>query len=267
VRKNSNPSPSKSTRRDSGRDEDVFGEWDDGAHVPTSKHVMGGVPGDIPPPIPKPRDRRGTRSVAGAPTSEEAVPPLPPQRKHRLSESSTNIMENHYQPINRETLLSTAPSEYVMLDPRARFKGGGEGVNALNGSGLGIKVVNSDAQGVKVDAQGVNGGRYVPHGSGQATKGRTHSSVLDKEAILEDLLQDEEFTECELEICRFALEQQNYDVEGAKEEIRVQILLSMLLPNIREEDCRRALVHCQQKTNRAAAWLIQRSEELQKRVQ
>ena len=65
-----------------------------------------------------------------------------------------------------------------------------------------------------------------------------------------------------MEICRFALEQHDFDIEKAKEEVRVQILLGMLLPNIREEDCRRALVHCQQKTNRAAAWLLQKSEDI-----
>ena len=88
-------------------------------------------------------------------------------------------------------------------------------------------------------------------------------SPRDKERKLQEILADSDFDGCEIEICKFALEQQHYNVSKAKEEIRVQLLLGMLLPNIREADCRRALSHCQQKMDRAAAWLIQQSMEIE----
>lgn len=138
-------------------------------------------------------------------------------------------------------------------------QGGAKGTNgnglAVKGSGQGVNATNNSTQVVKVGRQGSTGFKMPD------------LQIRDKDDILEELLSDEEFSGCELEICKFALQQCDYDLELAREEVRVQNLLSMLLPHIREEDCRRALVHCQQKTNRAAAWLIQRSDQIDRRAQ
>ena len=198
-------------------------------------------------------------------------------------------MANDYQPLIQGTRKFA--SEYVQIDPMAQIQGSpqgggsGEGVNAgsviagvgasaAGGSPSAGSNVKSRAtfshcrggEGVKAGGEGVNKGGVSP-GSKVKSKLVFTDSVRDKDDILEELLAEEEFANCQVEICRFALEQHNFDLERTKEEIRVQNLLSMLLPHIREEDCRRALVHCQHKTNRAAAWLMQRSEELQKRAQ
>ena len=84
-----------------------------------------------------------------------------------------------------------------------------------------------------------------------------------KELKLKVMLSDEEFEECDKEILKFALSHENYDVEHAKHYIRVQHLLGMLLPNITEDDCSKALLHCQQKVDRAALWLMEKSEEIE----
>lgn len=265
----------------------MFLDWEKEAVVPQSTRSLYPSAGAgasaleawMAPPIPKPRtglaiaERGGGRSRE----SEGAVNrdrPQVPQRRHLLSNSE---MENDYQPLNLETLSSAVPSEYVVLDPKAVLVGShGRGVMAVNGSGQGVNPVNGgrvakrnehtmngNRRGVNV----VNSSSAAPNGIRGRNGGVSPLEGLDKDDILDEILHDEEFSGFEVEICRFALEQQNYDLEYAKEEMRVQILLSMLLPHIREEDCRRALVHCQQKTNRAAAWLIQRSEELERRAQ
>ena len=56
--------------------------------------------------------------------------------------------------------------------------------------------------------------------------------------------------------------QEPRDSSKAREEIQVQILLGMRIPNMVSDDCRRALKHCQWKIDRAAGWLVERSEEL-----
>lgn len=88
-----------------------------------------------------------------------------------------------------------------------------------------------------------------------------------KDMKLRAILSDKEFSECNAEICKFALVQEQYVVEQAKEYIRVQLLLDMMLPNISEDDCRRALTHCQHKVDRAAGWLLQMSEQIGKNAQ
>ena len=62
-----------------------------------------------------------------------------------------------------------------------------------------------------------------------------------------------------------ALEIHSNDVDKAREAVQTQILLGMSIPHTDADDCRRALKHCQGKIDRAAAWLIERSEELERR--
>ena len=79
----------------------------------------------------------------------------------------------------------------------------------------------------------------------------------ERERKLQEFLSDKEFSECNVDICKYALMQEGYEVERAKESIRVQLLLDIKFPNISENDCRRALAHCQHKVDRAAGWLLQ----------
>lgn len=74
-----------------------------------------------------------------------------------------------------------------------------------------------------------------------------------------------EFPDAEPGLCQKALESHGYDVAKAREEIQVQILLGMRIPNTNADDCRRALNHCQYKIDRAAIWLVERSIELEER--
>lgn len=47
-----------------------------------------------------------------------------------------------------------------------------------------------------------------------------------------------------------------------REEVNVEQLYNMKIPYITEEDCRRALTHCQNKLDRAAMWLLEQSETI-----
>ena len=74
-----------------------------------------------------------------------------------------------------------------------------------------------------------------------------------------------EFPDTPPELCQRALENYGYDVDKAREAVQVQILLGMNIPHTKAEDCKRALAHCQWKIDRAAGWLVERSEELESR--
>ena len=67
------------------------------------------------------------------------------------------------------------------------------------------------------------------------------------------------------ELCIKALEIHGHNVDKAREAVQTQILLGMSIPHTDADDCRRALKHCQGKIDRAASWLVERSEELQRR--
>ena len=72
-----------------------------------------------------------------------------------------------------------------------------------------------------------------------------------------------EFPDTAPELCQRALETHGFNVSKAREEVQVQILLGMHVPNTNADDCRRALKHCQWKIDRAASWLVERSIELE----
>ena len=291
-------SPSKSFRG-SGRVDDDFESWKKDAYTPQSTRFLysnAGVDastlepsgGAALPPIPKPRTRHasterngivsaGPEGTAGDQSpSKQVVSGIAanrpqPSRRHLLSDSSAQDLEGHYQPLIPATLDSSVSGQYVMLHPKA-LRTGGHGVKAVNGGAQGVNgssgTLNGSVGRVSAStARGADGTTGAQRARGHRNGVLSPHDVRDKDDILDEILQDTEFSGCEVEICKFALEQQDYNLDKAKEEMRVQILLSMLLPHIREEDCRRALVHCQQKTNRAAAWLIQRSEELVRRAQ
>ena len=81
------------------------------------------------------------------------------------------------------------------------------------------------------------------------------------------ILSDPEFQSCTPEVCKQALKRHKYEIEAAKEEIRVRMLMEMQVAYITAEDCRRALSHCQQKMDRAAAWLLEQSDDIERRKQ
>ena len=55
------------------------------------------------------------------------------------------------------------------------------------------------------------------------------------------------------------------DMNRAREEIQVQILMGMNIPHTKAEDCRRVLKHCQGKIDRAASWLVEKNLNLAER--
>ena len=79
------------------------------------------------------------------------------------------------------------------------------------------------------------------------------------------ILSDPEFQSCTPEVCKQALKKHKYEIDAAKEEIRVHMLMEMQVAHITAEDCRRALSHCQQKMDRAAAWLLEQSDDMERR--
>ena len=102
------------------------------------------------------------------------------------------------------------------------------------------------------------------HGSHHGTNAGLHDSEIKLQTLI---LSDPEFQSCTPEVCKHALKIHRYEINAAKEEIRVHMLMEMQVTHITAEDCRRALSHCQQKTDRAAAWLLEQSDEIERRRQ
>ena len=80
------------------------------------------------------------------------------------------------------------------------------------------------------------------------------------------VLSDPEFQSCAPAVCMQALKKHNHELNAAKEEIRVHMLMEMQIAYIDAEDCRRALSHCQQKIDRAALWLLEQSDDIERRT-
>ena len=74
-----------------------------------------------------------------------------------------------------------------------------------------------------------------------------------------------EFPDVEFRLCENAVRKSGGVLEKAREDIKVQQLLGMRFLYIKEEDCLRALAHCQGKMDRAAVWLIELSETISAR--
>ena len=75
-----------------------------------------------------------------------------------------------------------------------------------------------------------------------------------------------DFPDASQEICRRALEKHKYDINKAKEEVMIQLLMGMQIPCVDYSDCKRALSHCQWKMDRAAAWLLDQSDTIMSRA-
>ncbi len=76
-----------------------------------------------------------------------------------------------------------------------------------------------------------------------------------------------EFSNSSSIVIRNALQKHNNDPKKAVQDLRVSKLLDMGIPNITEIDCERALSHCQQKTDRAAEWLLLISDDIKDKAQ
>ena len=61
------------------------------------------------------------------------------------------------------------------------------------------------------------------------------------------------------EHCMEYLTKNQGNVELTLQDLRVQILMDMNLPNTNMDSCRKALSHCQWKLDRAAEWLIEQN--------
>lgn len=79
------------------------------------------------------------------------------------------------------------------------------------------------------------------------------------------IISDPEFSHVSKEDCTESLVTHNFNLEKAKDSLRVKFLLGMGIPYIDAADCERALSHCQHKTDRAAEWLLQLSEDIELR--
>ena len=182
------------------------------------------------------------------------------------SSAASSSVDDGYQVLSPTTRLATSEYTQVSKSQRAHGQAGNSNLADDNYEHFNPRAARGSTSNGKTKKTSVT--RTPPPSTKSKGRGSLRSTPrVDKEDLLEGILVDDEFSGCDIEICRFSLEQCEYDVERAKEEIRVQILLGMMLPNIREADCRRALVHCQHKTDRAAAWLLQMCDEIQRREQ
>ena len=89
------------------------------------------------------------------------------------------------------------------------------------------------------------------------------SEPVVEEALLDIILR--EFPDVEVEVCIKVFNQAKGDLTLARTELKVHQLMEMGFPYIEEADCTRALDHCQGKTERAAAWLLELSETISAR--
>ena len=62
-----------------------------------------------------------------------------------------------------------------------------------------------------------------------------------------------------------ALQQAHGDTDGAVNLLQVDMLMKMQFEYITSDDCRTALAHCQNKVDRAAEWLLEKSTTISKR--
>jgi serine/threonine protein kinase len=62
--------------------------------------------------------------------------------------------------------------------------------------------------------------------------------------------------------CRMALGQSKWNVQDAILALKVDMLMKMQFPYINMEDCQLALQHCQHKVDRAAEWLLMKSDDI-----
>ena len=76
---------------------------------------------------------------------------------------------------------------------------------------------------------------------------------------------DPEFIDTDHHLCEKALEKHPSDVDKAKQEIKIELLLGMSLPYINRQDCERALGHCRWNVERAGLWLMEQSVDIAKR--
>ena len=75
----------------------------------------------------------------------------------------------------------------------------------------------------------------------------------------------EEFHDVSPATCRKIVDKNDGDIIRATKQLKVHQLMGMKLPFIEENDCVRALDHCQDKTDRAAVWLMDLSETISAR--
>ncbi len=112
-------------------------------------------------------------------------------------------------------------------------------------------------------AQEVSSSKFLSHANQQAsTRVGIHGNVA-----FDVIRLNSEFSNCSSFLIRNALQKCKNDPKAAAQEIRVRKLMEMGVRNVSEIDCVRALSHCQQKTDRAAEWLLLISEDIKDRAQ
>ena len=220
---------------------------------------LGGVNAAAAPPIPsRPADR-------GKDQSHITAPPKPAQRTKFKSESdaSGNTLQ-----ANSSSVSARPP----VIPPRVPTQQQQHLAQAAGGSPQSQqkakkrpmppprKAINPGPNDSRSTAVQLSPKIYSPQ--------HTNTGFSDSEIRIQTLiLSDPEFQSCTPEVCMQALKKHKYEVDAAREEIRVHMLMEMQMAHITTEDCRRALSHCQQKTDRAAAWLLEQSDDIERRRQ
>ena len=211
----------------------------------------GGVNAAAAPPVPsRPADR-------GKDQSHITAPPKPAQRKKFKSESDTSG-------ITLQANGSSVSARPPVIPPRVPTQQQQHLAQAAGGSPQSQQKAKKRPMPPprKAVNPGSNDSRstHVPQ---HANTGFSDSEIRIQTLILSD----PEFQSCTPEVCMQALKKHKYEIDTAREEIRVHMLMEMQMAHITTEDCRRALSHCQQKTDRAAAWLLEQSDDIERRRQ
>ena len=205
------------------------------------------------PPVPsRPADR-------GKDQSHITAPPMPVQRTKLKSESDTSASTLQ---ANGSSVSARPPA----IPPRTAAAGGSpQSQQRAKKRPMPPprRAVSGNNDPGPNDSTAAQLSPKKAHGPQHASTGFSDSEIRIQTLILSD----PEFQSCTPEVCMQALKKHKYEVDAAREEIRVHMLMEMQMAHITTEDCRRALSHCQQKTDRAAAWLLEQSDDIERRRQ
>lgn len=234
------------------------------ASATTSSSVTGvSRPGVISADSP----RVPTKPDRGQDQSRITVPPKPAQRTKLKSESDTSTVQTNGSSVSARP--PAVPPRITTQQQQQQQHAQAAGGSPLSQQKAKKRPMPPPRKSVN-NSPGHNGSTAAsqispkrPHGSHASSTGSSESEIRIQTLILSD----PEFQSCTPEVCKQALKKHKYEVDAAKEEIRVHMLMEMQMPHITTEDCRRALSHCQQKTDRAAAWLLEQSDDIERRRQ
>ena len=201
-----------------------------------------------------------TKSDRGQDQPHITVPPRPAQRtKIKLESDASTVQANGSSVSARPPAV---PPRITTQQQQAQAAGGGL-LSQQKTKKCPVppprKLVNNSPR--HNDNAAASASQLSPKRAHSSHGGSTESS--ESEIRIQTLiLFYPEFQSCTPEACKQALKKHKYEVDVVRKEIRVHMLMEM--PHITTEDCRRALSHCQQKMDRAAAWLLEQSDDIER---